>query len=666
MKSAMTISLLLLMSNAALATVYSCPPNGARLDIIVDNTTGSAQSIRLSGHLTESSCEAGNLQLNYDKTLTCNPGVTTCATLSDLAPGSWLSQITAGAQLQNQQNLLIAVDPPQAVNALSWTVFRSVITVDNTGDGAASCPSLPSKYTCTLRGAIAAANQAPLPTLVQFDPAIFPAGVTTVISLTSTSSLQIGNDIMIDGTDTQGNPNGVGNPYAVPAIFNRVVQLPFSGSGFNFQGKSAILKGIFIIRPSQTTGAKPGDVVFFGSSSAANNTVSNVKIDGGGNSVTDKTSGQDCIGTASFAGDSSATANVVTSSELFYCLDKAVKSAYGSHVLVQNSWVHHSIGGGLQATLSGSLEADHNVVELSGHNALTIAYTSANGLSSHGSSTQTPAINSLLDANNNIVRYQTLRGLTADASAADLLANNNFSCGNLNGIGLLNGAGTYTSKITVRGDAFVSNLHEGAVIDNTANGNFGTDADATSAGNNAFAQNGIYNMENDHANLSIQAIGNQWFECPNNINCNPNVAGTVSYTPWQPYQGSVQQLPLSISGFYPTKARRGDMVHINGAGFNAIDSFSSTSECTANFNSCDNQMNPINGLCVYYTLPGASQTVPADIVAITPTDITFIIADTCSQSTTITVKRWDNSSAPPKIVSATGILCTNNQSFSYH
>lgn len=640
----------LLFSSLGFADLPPCPVGGAVLNLVVDNESGAPQAIQFDGNLAAPSCALNGLASNYSQKATCATGITTCLKIPELVTGVWSHQISVGAQLQNQQSLLVGADPNAIPNSVTWTAFKSVITVDNISDDAAICPSVAPAHSCTLRGAIAAANTAALPVLVQFDPQVFSADNPTTIQLTNSASLAIGDYVVIDGTDSKGNPAFVGAPEDTAANFNRRVQLPSLGSGFNFTGKQAMLKGLLLQRATQTTGATPGDVIFFNSNSA-NNTVMNVKVDGGGANITDKTAGQDCIGTSENAGTAS-NVNSIINTEIQYCLDKGVKSAYGSYLTVVDSWVHQSIGGGLQATLSGTLNALHNVVEKSGSNATTLVYTSANGLSSHGADSGTPTTPSALNTQSNLVRNNALRGLTANQIYANAAINADFSCGNLNGLSVLEGA----TKVTVRNSAFVFNNSNGVVVDATSAGDFGTDS---SAGNNAFAVNG-YDFENDNASTTINAIWDQWTQCPTKAACTPKIKGNISYYPWLPYAGDAEQFPLLIDSFYPKKARANDIVHISGSGFNAVDGFPAGGQCTANFNSCDAELNPVNGICVYYYIPNTGQAVQPKIVSITPSDIGMVMNTTCSQPTTVIVKRWDNTSVPAKIITASGTFCTNS------
>jgi hypothetical protein len=429
------------------------------------------------------------------------------------------------------------------------------------------------------------------------------------------------------------------------------------------------MAGLFLKRPAQQTGATPGDIINFSGSNASQNTIINCKIDGGGAQVTDKSPAHDCIGAINGAGGSFDTANVVKNTEMTLCLDKAVKSTLQSYIKVQDSWAHENIGTGFQATLSGNLQADRNIVEHTGWNVAVLTpvgagtptptpvFINGSGLSSHGKSSTPGAPNSQLNTHGNITRRNALRGLSADVPEANASFTNDFACENRNGVAIVGGA----SNVTVRGGAFVHNWTDGAVVNAGSSGDFGTDR-YTDPGNNSFAQNTSYDFENNSS--AIDAVWNQWQGCPLG-SCSPRKAGSVNYTPWQPYEGSASDLPISISSFYPTKPRANGIVHITGTGFNAVDPYASSS-CPAGgartyFNNCDSNGNPTGaGICVTVSLPNTSLTAKPYVLSVTPTDIAFEgIAVHCFQPATVRISRWWEGHSPNEFVSATGTLCTN-------
>jgi hypothetical protein len=337
--------------------------------------------------------------------------------------------------------------------------------------------------------------------------------------------------------------------------------------------------------------------------------------------------------------------------------------------------VHHNIGGGLQATMSGNLEADRNVVELNGYNATAQVFLNANGIAANGAFETTPNTPSVLHTNGNIFRNNSSRGISVqEASTATI--SNDFSCGasndatnGQNGIVIFNNT-TSPASATVRGSAFVYNGRNGAAIADQSSADFGQNS--PDGGNNAFTQNatnsllGGHNLDNSSTLANVPAVSNQWQHCYADP-ANPSAAcdgdlsfdinGSVSYTPSEAQQADVNTVPLTIQSVVPSKAKAGDLVYITGSGFNAIDGYPPGGNCLTTVqqsNSCD----PISGTCVQYEVsPG--QWIDLPVQAVTPTEIVVQMpaAITCAQPVTVRVQRLDYSGA---VVSATQTFCTNS------
>jgi hypothetical protein len=216
----------------------ACAAGGATLTITVDNQTGAPQAVTFAGALLAPSCFGGTT--SFTTSAMCAVGSTECSTVSGLASGVWRHQISVGLQGQYQKSIIVAADPNGTSNAIFWVAFRTVLTVDRTDDVSSDptpqCPSAPGTRTCTLRQAITAGATAPAPLLVQFDPAVFPAGTPTTVQLTQSASLPIaGYRMMVDGTDPNGDPTFRGDPY------NRLVVLPGSGATIAFSNDLAVV-----------------------------------------------------------------------------------------------------------------------------------------------------------------------------------------------------------------------------------------------------------------------------------------------------------------------------------------------------------------------------------------------------------------------------------------
>jgi hypothetical protein len=584
-----------------------------------------------------------------------------------------------GSQNQYTKTVIIAADPNGAPNLISWTAFKTVLTVDRTDDISANptpqCPSAPGTTTCTLRQAMLAGTSAAAPLLIQFDPVVFPPASATTVQLSQATALPIaGYQMTIDGTDPDGNPSLRGDPY------HRVVVLPASGATFTFSNQFARLVGLSINRPTLSNGATPQDVIRFDGTLGPchQSAVINCRINGGGSALTAKLSAHDCISGFGGAGANWATANVVHNTEVTACPDKGVKSTTLAHLTVQNSWLHHNLGGGVQATLSGNIKAEGNVIEFSGYNATTQVTDTANGLAANGSNSAiapiSPNTPSELETNGNIVRSSSARGISVQELSTATITND-FSCGAINaatngqnGIAIFNSTASAASAV-VRGTTSIYNGRNGATVTDQSIGDFGQDV---AHGNNAFTQNatnsalGGHNLDGSTAQATVSAIGNQWQHCyadPSNPGavCDGPIAldlnGSINASAPQPYRAAAGTLPVVINSIVPAKAAAGDLVRIVGSGFNAIDSFPSGGNCTTTIqqnNTCD----PLVGNCVQYET-STGQWLDLPVQAVTPTHLVVQLPAnfTCARPGTLRVQRRDYTGA---IVSGTTTFCTNS------
>lgn len=595
-----------------------------------------------------------------------------------LESGVWKHQISVGLQNESMQSILVGADPTGTPNMISWMVFTTVLTVDRTDDSSTNpvpqCPSAPGTQTCTLRQAMSLGATAAPPLLVQFDPTVFPVGVPTTVQLAQSANLPFaGYQMVVDGRDPDGTPSFAGDPY------NRIVQLPSAGGSLVFTNGLGAVIGLFIQRPALSAGAQPKDIVVFDGSSGRTqqNTVLNCKVDGGGGSLTGKLQAQDCIEGLNGAGSSWSGANLIKNTELTGCPDKGVKATTLAYVRVEDSWIYRNIGGGVQATLSGNIEADRNVIELNGYNASAQVFPDANGLSTNGADQATPTTPSVLHTTANIIRNNSSRGISVQELSTATITND-FSCGATNGgTGGQNGIAIFNStasaaSATVRGTTTVYNGRNGATVANQSTGDFGQAN--PDPGNNAFTQNatnstlGGHNFDDSSTTqTSVPASNDQWQHCyadPTHPaatcdgNINLDINGAVTLSPPEPYRADATTLPIMIQSLAPTKAQAGDLVHITGSGFNAVDGYPPGGDCVVAVQQTNTCSSPIVGTCVQYeAAPGVWAAL--QVQSVTPTHIVAQLPATftCSQPVTIRVQRLDYTGTP---VAATKMFCTNS------
>jgi CSLREA domain-containing protein len=102
-----------------------------------------------------------------------------------LAPGIWLHRVSVAATGQQQFRQSLVVDDPNRSSALDWTLFATVLTVNQAADdGDGRCDT-----TCTLRDAVMKANKAKRPVLIVFDHTVLgtPAEVNRRTSASSST-----------------------------------------------------------------------------------------------------------------------------------------------------------------------------------------------------------------------------------------------------------------------------------------------------------------------------------------------------------------------------------------------------------------------------------------------------------------------------------------------
>lgn len=655
-----------------------CPVGGATLIVRIDNQSGATSTVRVKGSRASGTCdETGlGLSLNYDSTsINCLVGATDCYTKMNLAPGIYRNEVTVStpsqSPYQNQkqyiESLVVGADPQGDPARLTWTVFKTVRTVTRTDDPTGgSCGS--GSNACSLRQAVAAGATVPSPLLVQFDTTVFPPATPsggTTIALTQSSNLTLsGSGMWIDGRDSNGEPSIF---FPDPGKYSRIVDIQNASARFVLTSANGGIAGLEIKR---TTGGTPEDVVVFSGSGAQRNTLINSRVDGG---ATGYFQAKDVIEALGGAGGNFSQANRVSKSVVTNAPDKGIKAAgAGTYLIVEDSHIHHNFDGGVQATLEGNVEANRNIIEYSGYNAAgTEVRDNANGLSIQGpASGPAPVLNSL----GNIIRYQTLRGISVRSNATSTITNdyvcgsdNAADTGGLNGIAIFNDGGTPTASATLRGTTAVYNGRNGVTVDNTSTIDAGTNT-GTAAGNNAFTRNRTVissgrNFSNDTDNGStISAVYNQWENCGTGASCNntaigsSDIAGSVTYTPTQPQRNAVSPNNFQIASFAPSQVPlQNDLVRIIGRGFNAIDGHPSGGTCASPATS--NTCSPLSGVCVEFELTAGTFT-PATVVSVTPQQIVVKYPSVlgCAKPMTVRVTQKDEFNNPE---STTGTFCTN-------
>ncbi len=624
----------LLAVHSAAAT--PCPPAGADLTVAVAPPVGAPPGNAVVwGTLTEASCDDPALIPAYLVAVACDPATPrSCATsLVGLRPGRWTHRIyvdtgDAAGQLQSRPSLLLAREA--GVQSLTWPMFASIRTVDTLLDA-------PGCVGC-LRAALARANIAAKPALVQFAPDL--AGR---VVLAAALPPLFGGAVTVDGFDLEGRPhtrtidaNGLNNAaLRITSAGNRLAGLALANVGGDsdsllVDGPDANanrLEDLLVIGRAQDicqVGGETGCLI---------EGICRVPSPSAPRGVC----GDDGIAIRDFAG--AGAANVVRRSEVRGARDKGIKVSDGGVAVVEYSRAEDNADGGMQATLSGSLTARANVVT-SNRGTPTASGIAANGARP---GTSDPA---RLETRGNLCLDNALRGISVRSLSVATLRDD-FLCGNgtpgrANGVGLavLDAAGR-SARVDATGLAIVHNVDGGAVVGDTSLGAFGT---AAAPGRNAFAFNGdlatlgASNLRNETAG-PLLAAGNAWEHCGHTVPCDLAAvraldifrAGVGSTVAVAPAMTTPQREAPRITSIEPPFAAAGDLVRIYGEGFDAIGGSGQGCAGIAAANTC----RPVRGNCVMI------ERSPAEVVAATPTMLVVRAPFTCVSPVTVAARtRW--------------------------
>jgi hypothetical protein len=733
------------VSNALNGCSASLPGN-AQAKISVLNRSGSQQTLTLHGVLGVAHSPAFDYDTSYtvpNFTITaCSgtpPGTCTCSgglacrcndsafyglpvcdvtvgdTVPGLAPGEWVHDITVPATGQTQYHRDLLVSDPTVPNPVSWTVFKTVLTVTKGADDGT---------TGTLRNAISSATPSLAPVLIRFDPLQFADGV---ITLTQTAALTISAaNTVLDGTGSQGDPSPIAafadRTYPVTVRTDPTNKgLAFVGD-FDLTAANISLVGLSMRRvlgsDTEITGKDQNLVV--PAASSAGSRISTCLLDGGAADRTDANGaegatvpaqGKDCVD----ADNTEATSSnpvTIENSELRFCYDRGVKSKRG-YLTVKDSWVHNNLRGGLfaqtgETLVVGTVNATNSLLEQDGVNCpngaadtfsgnladcgtQTVARLDASEISAHETTSNKL---SRIETNGNVIRDGAAQGLYFQNYSTGAVSND-YVCGmhrpevsNPKGILIKRTLGA-PSDISVAGTGVVYNT-EGMKLDGTVSAVFGTDA---APGRNSFTQNGTTsiakkNFINVNSIAGVTARGNEWQNCytseTNRNYCkigsilsydvkNSVDVGTAAPAPappdscdpahgCEPHQalGTVLPLQVNSNGVYPTKASEaGAIVHVAGTGFDAVSGHTGQSSGNCEALKQTNTCTPtLQGTCVEFGVDDVF-TEASDVLAVTPTHLVVTSPFPCAKGAKVRVTRKDANGNPLSYTTPGPVFCVN-------
>lgn len=435
--------------------------------------------------------------------------------------------------------------------------------------------------------------------------------------------------------------------------------------------------------------------------------------------ATNPAQGKDCVDVedTGSAGTRFAAAVTIAHSELRHCYDRPVKSQ-NAEVVLHDNWIHHNLRGGPFAqNPNGRLRATRNLIEANGQNCPRASI--CEGGTRHGQpcaparaacpgpddegcgggrclpvdvspdpsqcgvDATRPAAAQLsaergtgayLDTDGNVVRDGLAAGVFfRDGSSGRL--RNDVICG-MSQVGIQGTAAAgRPHQIVVNGVTSALNGGAGVLLSTSrasgADIAFG-DAARGIGMNNAFTNNGVNFSVQGAAGKTQKAQNNQWQHGGSGARCDAAAvrardvrrgSADVVVDPCQAYRE-----PLAgtrIDSAFPKAVRRGELVHIYGAGFNAVEGYGAaiaspgappTCDQVAAGNTCDPDL---RGTCVEFVRPGGLPPLAAKVVAVTPTHLVVESPLDCAAPIQVRVRRMTPSGSRT-FISARPIFCLND------
>ena len=589
-----------------------------------------------------------------------------------LAPGIWLHEVVVAATGQHQYRQSLVIADPMHANALAWTLFASVVVVNDPGDkGNGTCDQ-----SCTLREAVATANNKPQPALVVFDHTAL--GTPAQVLSSKTRITLTARGLTIDGTDANGNPSPV-VPFGERIYPTRITLVAtkqptakadpcpcndnFGGTLFA-TGRGSTFIGLQVVRvyPKNPSQICCGNLTLIElGAGSADSRIDTCLLDGGGRLLpnaetpkgdTGQATSKDCVKPEN-TGSTPEHPIVVSNSEISYCLDRGVKSK-NNFLRLDNNWLHNNLRCGLFAIVpSGEIAASGNLIEENGLNCPSGAPPNCVGqVATRPQAPQVSAQGNLTDfaLDGNIVRTGPFIGVFWQVNSTGSLANT-FVCG-MDSVGILaQRSGGAVNGAVIRGSASVLNGDYGVRVRDKVGADLGTDG-AANAGHNAFGGNptNAQVVNELSVSASLAAEGNQWQSCyaatSGPDDCDLTAIREMDTSPAdpttgvdvgnpEPHQGSEG---VTLTAVAPTGAAEGTMVRISGAGFDAISGVDGLTKTDCANLAMTNTCTPLNGTCVEFLVDGV-WTEAADVLGVTPTAVTVRTPFTCTAPTSMRVRR---------------------------
>lgn len=369
--------------------------SSAEVRLAVVNRSGASRAVTLDGALAKYTCCPGTFTADYTQSLTlpapaecsdmnctgtCSVGTCSCdsttvprctVSVTTRNPGEWKHGISVAStgQKQYQRSAVVA----GTVNDTAWTVFATVKTVT-------------AMY--SLQNAITSANSSTAPVLIQVDHSSF-SGSPATLTVASSSEVGITNEIVIDGTNSDGHPSPLAD-FTTRVYPTRLTLNPPDPKN---QAYASTLKatakvglmGLDIRRILGEDSAiqSANQPIIWLAANSKNSFIRNSRIDGGAAARGSTCNGgiKTCIYGDSIGSTGFADAAMVEQSEVRHCFRRAA-SINDGHLVMRDNWLHHNRKGGpLADSNKGKVQLARNLIEDDGKNCPGAMRCTADGTS---------------------------------------------------------------------------------------------------------------------------------------------------------------------------------------------------------------------------------------------------------------------------------------------
>lgn len=674
--------------SAPAAAIPSCPAPAA-LVVYADNASADeVVTLELAGEIRDpnATCDGAGAT-SYRATVVCRgSGFVRCGTVADLRPGAWIHRLATrveGSEPQRQTRDRVVLAGAKVSNVLTWAVFARAFVV-----GAAHEDALRA----TLASAAAFTDATGDRAFVGFDREAFPGpGDPRVIELTRGVCLEdgrhaglclSGDDLVVDGLDDRAEPGAV-----VLSIGSRNAPV------IRVHGERNVLRGLVVQGSTGSQLSAQADAIAITGTRAQGNRLERVVVRGP--TFGDGVSVEDAAG--------AEIETVIVDSEIGGAAGVGVKATTAARARVVRSCLHDNGSGGAMATLGGSLTARENVVQRNAPGAAPAGLaagasdasgprsslvTSANVIRFNGARGLSVTDGADADFRDDAVSDNQFAGarvetVTAGAAPSARFAGVALTCNHAAGI-----SGTCEPSVDPAGTPCLGDRDccggaAGCCADEPgcttparctmrASQGYGVvlatcpgcaPPDVDFAGGGGAGRNALALNRNDYPNgsgvnllhgvpgLALAAAGNQWERCGVTASCDVDAVAVGDVRPVE--TARVDLVPASapraggpaVTHVSRGRPRAGDLVHVFGRGFNAIDGASCAKTpapvdaCSVEHPRIERQNRSRYGNLVRLLTGG--EAVAVDVAAVTPTMLAFRMPFDCFAPAELVVSRRD-------------------------